>query len=131
VGHQRLGEMPVLDQGMVDGHGIDPGRLHRHMAAPQRGKPPGRLSQPPVKRLEGRYHYGNESGIRGSLTLDAPEGQSTGGTGKRTVKVHYALPPLSLAMRVTGELSVAPQQGGLIWETEVWRSAGAGERRHW
>jgi hypothetical protein len=52
IAHQHLGEVPVLDQGVVDRHGIDPGGLHRHMGDPQRDQPPGRLTQHPVKRLE-------------------------------------------------------------------------------
>ena len=52
VAHQHPGEIPVLDQRVVDRHGIDPGRLHGHVGHPQRGQPPGGLGQYPVKRLE-------------------------------------------------------------------------------
>ena len=53
VAHQHLGELTVLDQRVVDGHAVDPGGLHRHMRDPQRGKPPGRLAEHSVERLEG------------------------------------------------------------------------------
>jgi hypothetical protein len=53
VAHQHLGELTVLDQRVVDRHAADPGGLHRHVGDPQRGKPPGRLPQHPVERLEG------------------------------------------------------------------------------
>jgi len=53
VAHQHLREAAVLDQRMIDRHGIDPGRLHRHMGNPQRRQPPGRLGQHPIERLEG------------------------------------------------------------------------------
>jgi hypothetical protein len=52
VAHQHLLEVPVLEQGVVDRHGIDPGRLHRHMRNAQPGQPAGRLREHPVKRLE-------------------------------------------------------------------------------
>jgi hypothetical protein len=52
VADQHLGEVSVLEQGVVDRHGIDPGRLHRHVGDAQRGQPPGRLREHPVKRLE-------------------------------------------------------------------------------
>src|ERR1017187_2121076 len=52
VAHQHLLELPVLDQRVVDGHAVDPGSLHCHMGDPQRGKPPGRLAENTVKRLE-------------------------------------------------------------------------------
>ena len=35
VADQHLGEVTVLDQRMIDRHGIDPGGLHRHMGDPQ------------------------------------------------------------------------------------------------
>ena len=53
VAHQHLGELPVLDQRMVDRHAVDPGGLHRHMGDPLGGKPPGRLPEHPIERLEG------------------------------------------------------------------------------
>ena len=49
VAHQHPGEVPVLDEGVIDRHGIDPGRLHRHVRDPQRGQPPRRLAQHPGK----------------------------------------------------------------------------------
>jgi hypothetical protein len=52
VAHQHLLEVPVLEQGVVDRHGIDPGGFHRHVRDAQPGQPPGRLGQHPVKRLE-------------------------------------------------------------------------------
>jgi len=52
VAHQHLDEAPVLNQRVVDRHGVDPGRLHRHMGDPQRGQPPRRLGQHPIERLE-------------------------------------------------------------------------------
>jgi hypothetical protein len=52
VAHQHLLEVPVLEQGVVDRHGIDPGGLHRHVRDAQPGQPPGRLGEHPVKRLE-------------------------------------------------------------------------------
>ena len=52
VAHQHLLKVPVLDQGVVDRHGIDPRRLHRHMGHALRDQPAGRLPQHPVERLE-------------------------------------------------------------------------------
>ena len=52
VAHQNLGEVPVLDQRVVDGHAVDPGGLHRHVGHAERGQPPGGLPQHPVERLE-------------------------------------------------------------------------------
>jgi hypothetical protein len=53
VAHQHLREFPVLGQRVADGHAVDPGGLHRHMGDSQRGKPPGRLAENTVERLEG------------------------------------------------------------------------------
>jgi hypothetical protein len=53
VAHQHLLELSVLDQRVINRHGIDPGGLHRHMGDSQRDQPPGRLGQHPVERLEG------------------------------------------------------------------------------
>ena len=53
VAHHHLLEVPVLDQRVVHGHAVDPGRFHRDVGHPQRIQPPGRLPQHPVKRLEG------------------------------------------------------------------------------
>ena len=52
VADQDLLKVPVLEQGVIDRHGIDPGRLHRHMRDPERDQPPGGLAHHPVKRLE-------------------------------------------------------------------------------
>jgi hypothetical protein len=52
VAHQHLLEVPVLKESMVDRHGIDPGRLHRHVRDAQRDQPPGRLGQHPAELLE-------------------------------------------------------------------------------
>ena len=49
VAHQHLLEVPVLEQGVVDRHGIDPGGLHRHVRDAQPAQPPGRLGQHPRK----------------------------------------------------------------------------------
>ena len=52
VAHQHLLEVPVLDQGVVDRHRVDPRGLHRHVRDTQPGQPAGRLGEHPVKRLE-------------------------------------------------------------------------------
>jgi len=52
VAYQHLLELPVLEQGVVHRHAVDPGGLHRNMSNAQRGQPPGRLPQHPVERLE-------------------------------------------------------------------------------
>jgi hypothetical protein len=51
VAHQHLLKIPVLQQGVIDRHRIDPGRLHRHVRHAQPGQPAGRLRQHPVERL--------------------------------------------------------------------------------
>ena len=56
VADQDLPEVPVLDQRMVDGHRVDPGRFHRHMGDALRDQPPRRLGQYPVERLVRPLH---------------------------------------------------------------------------
>jgi hypothetical protein len=53
VAHQHLGEIPVLDQRVVDRHAVDAGGLHRHVGDAQPGQPPGGLPQHSVEGLEG------------------------------------------------------------------------------
>jgi hypothetical protein len=52
VAHQHLLEVPVLDQGVVHRHGIDPGGLHRHVRDALLRQPPGRLREHSIERLE-------------------------------------------------------------------------------
>ena len=52
VAHQHLPEVPVLDQGVIDGHGVDPRGLHRHVGHAEGHQPPGRFPEYPVERLE-------------------------------------------------------------------------------
>jgi hypothetical protein len=52
VAHQDLLQIAVLNQRVVDRHGIDPGRLHRHMGDPERAHPAGRLREHAVEGLE-------------------------------------------------------------------------------
>jgi hypothetical protein len=52
VADQHLLEVPVLEQGVIDRHAVDPGRLHRHVRDPERDQPPGGLAHHPVKRPE-------------------------------------------------------------------------------
>ena len=51
IAHQDLLEGPVLQQRMVDGHRVDPGRLHRHVRDSLGHEPPRGLAQHAVKRL--------------------------------------------------------------------------------
>ena len=51
VADQHPLEIAVLQQRMVDGHRVDPGRLHRHVGDALRDQPLSRLGEHPIERL--------------------------------------------------------------------------------